>query len=74
MRDADQKDIFLHQDDCLKSNIPLYILSIKNKSIRFSFVCMQYIGKYKKSQKAVDLRIIDDKNKEIPKPEEYYQE
>jgi hypothetical protein len=35
---------------------------------------MQYIGKYKKSQKAVDLRIIDEKNNEISKPEDYYQE
>ena len=58
--DEDQSDIFVHYDDLLKANINKeFLRTIKTGNIiRFGFVCMTYIGKYRKSRKAVEIRLI----------------
>lgn len=55
--DLDGSDIFVHYDDIQKANISKdYLKSAKmGNIIRFSFGCMNYIGKYNKSRKAVEL-------------------
>jgi len=59
--DEDGSDIFVHMDDLMKANISKDTLrTIKNGNmLRLSFCCMMYIGKYKKSRKAVDIIIMD---------------
>lgn len=59
--DDDKKDIFLHNDDLVKANVPKEFLKEgkKTKALRFSFTCMNYIGRYDKSRKAVDVELID---------------
>ena len=58
--DEDESDIFVHFDDLSKANITKELLrTIKNgNSLKFCFSCLTYIGKYKKSRKAVDIRLI----------------
>lgn len=54
------KDVFIHHDDLLKANIDLK--SVKKKSpegvVKFSFSCLDYMGKYNRSRKAVELKIV----------------
>ena len=61
--DADSRDIFVHCDDLQKAGIEKErVKSYKQSegSILFSFKVMEYVGKYDKSRKAVDLIIIED--------------
>ena len=60
--DEDGSDIFVHMDDLMKANISKDTLrTIKNGNmLRLSFCCMMYIGKYKKSRKAVDIIIVNE--------------
>lgn len=55
--EEDGSDIFLHYDDLIKANIPKEFLKDdkKTKPLKFSFLCMNYIGRYDKSRKAIDL-------------------
>lgn len=55
--DHDNSDIFVYADDLAKTGLPReYLRSAKmGNVIRFSFTCMDYVGKYNKSRKAVDL-------------------
>lgn len=59
--DDDGSDIFVHMDDLMKANIPKETLrTIKNGNmLRLSFCCMSYIGKYKKSRKAIEIIILE---------------
>jgi len=60
--DEDNSDIFVHFDDIQKANITKDILrGAKNgQVVRLEFSCMNYIGKYKESRKAVNLQLIED--------------
>ena len=61
--DDDGSDIFVHYDDLMKASISKEFLKHnKQGSLRFSFCCMQYIGKYNKSRKAVDIELMRDGN------------
>jgi len=55
--EEDGSDVFVHFDDLKKSDIPKSFLKMKNKMIRFSFTLMTYLGKKKRSRKAVDLKL-----------------
>lgn len=59
--EQDGTEIFLHGDDLLKANIDLKVLKKKLNSglIRFSFSILEYMGKYKRSRKIVDLKLIE---------------
>ena len=59
--DKDGSDIFVHFDDLSKVGITKEILRTARMGnlIRFSFNCMKYIGKYNRSQKAVDLILLN---------------
>ena len=58
MKEDDGKDIFVHQDDIEMANIDVRNLSLtKNNKIAFSV--LEYVGKYKKSKKAVNLIKLD---------------
>lgn len=54
MKDDDGKEIFVHQDDIEMARIDITSLSsaLRNK---IKFQVLEYVGKYKKSQKAVNL-------------------
>ena len=56
--DEDGSDIFVHHDDLAKAGIDKVALrDAKNgKTFRFQFSCMNYIGRYNKSRKAVELK------------------
>ncbi|KAM3137941.1 hypothetical protein pb186bvf_010022 [Paramecium bursaria] len=58
--DTDKSDIFVHLDDLQKAGLSKeYLKQAKHGSqLRFQFECMKYVGKYKESRKAVDLKII----------------
>ncbi len=58
--DDDGSDIFVHFDDLMKANLSKDMLrTAKNGNvIHLSFSCMQYVGKYNKSRKAVDIQIL----------------
>ena len=58
--DLDGSDIFVHYDDLSQTKVSKNVLKQVKKGfvIRFSFSRMTYIGKYKKSKKAVDLQLI----------------
>eukprot|EP01017_Pseudomicrothorax_dubius_P003136 TRINITY_DN10378_c0_g1_i1.p1 TRINITY_DN10378_c0_g1~~TRINITY_DN10378_c0_g1_i1.p1 ORF type:complete len:467 (-),score=117.98 TRINITY_DN10378_c0_g1_i1:206-1606(-) len=58
--DSDGSDIFVHYDDLSKANISKELLrsARQGTSIRLSFGCMNYIGKYNKSRKAVDIQML----------------
>eukprot|EP01017_Pseudomicrothorax_dubius_P049639 TRINITY_DN925_c0_g1_i3.p1 TRINITY_DN925_c0_g1~~TRINITY_DN925_c0_g1_i3.p1 ORF type:complete len:480 (+),score=117.28 TRINITY_DN925_c0_g1_i3:92-1531(+) len=60
--DGDGSDIFVHFDDLSKANINRELLrSAKaGNMIRMSFGCMNYIGKYNRSRKAVDIQVLYD--------------
>lgn len=55
-------DIFVHYDDIAKANISKDLLKLAKhgERIRFTFSCMNYIGKYNKSRKAVELQLISN--------------
>jgi len=61
INDDDKSDIFVHYDDLSKANINKELLkSAKNgMSIRMSFSLMKYVGKYDKSKKATDIKLIE---------------
>ena len=58
--DEDGSDIFVHYDDLCRAGVSKEILrSAKHGNlVRFSFLCMIYLGKYNKSKKAVELEMI----------------
>ncbi|KRX00189.1 P-loop containing nucleoside triphosphate hydrolase [Pseudocohnilembus persalinus] len=56
----DGSDIFVHYDDLQKANISKEVLK-QGKSgsvIKFSFKCLNYIGRHNRSRKAVELQYI----------------
>jgi hypothetical protein len=59
--EQDSTEIFLHGDDLLKANID--IKNLKKKCVgglmRFSFSILEYLGKYNRSRKVVDLKLIE---------------
>lgn len=59
--DEDGSDIFVHYDDLLKSGVTKEFLRAAKQGIviRFSFNCMNYIGKYNKSKKAINLILLN---------------
>ncbi len=59
--DDDSSDIFVHFDDIQKAGISREVLrgAKTGQVIRLQFSCMNYIGKYKESRKAVDLVLLD---------------
>ncbi|EGR31360.1 hypothetical protein IMG5_112050 [Ichthyophthirius multifiliis] len=62
VEDSTKSDIFLHNDDLQKANISKNALlgQKQGQIIRFQFCCMEYIGKYKQSRKAVDIKLLND--------------
>lgn len=58
--DDDGSDIFVHYDDLAKANISREMLKTAKLGnvIRLTFGCMQYIGKYNKSRKAIDVEML----------------
>lgn len=59
--DDDGSDIFVHYDDLHKANITKEFLKSSKfgNSIRLSFSCLEYIGKYNKSRKATDVQFMN---------------
>jgi cold shock CspA family protein len=55
------KDLFIHHDDLLKANIDLR--KVKKEAVegvvKMSFCCLDYMGKYNRSRKAVELKIVE---------------
>lgn len=60
--DEDSTDIFVHYDDLHKAGMTKEFMRTTKQGniIRFSFTCMNYIGKYDKSRKAVELQVETD--------------
>ncbi|CAK59047.1 unnamed protein product (macronuclear) [Paramecium tetraurelia] len=58
--DEDKSDIFVHLDDLQKAGVTKEVLKTakQGSQIRFQFNCMVYVGKYKKSRKAVELKLL----------------
>ena len=58
--EQDNTEIFLHGDDLLKANIDIKNLKKRtaNGIIRFSFSILEYMGKYNRSRKVVDLKLV----------------
>lgn len=58
--DDDGSDIFVHYDDLHKANINKEFLKSARfgNSIRLTFSCMEYIGKYNRSRKATDIQFL----------------
>ncbi|CAD8180949.1 unnamed protein product [Paramecium pentaurelia] len=58
--DEDKSDIFVHLDDLQKAGVTKEVLKTckQGSLIRFQFNCMVYVGKYKKSRKAVELKLL----------------
>lgn len=59
--DDDGSDIFVHYDDLHKANINKDALKSAKlgNSIRLSFSCLEYLGKYNRSRKATDIQVIN---------------
>jgi hypothetical protein len=60
--DDDGSDIFVHYDDLHKANITKELLKSSKSggnSIRLSFSCLEYIGKYNRSRKATDIQMVN---------------
>lgn len=63
--DVDGSDIFVYADDLQKTGLPKEFLRTAkhgnlirlkvNFNCRFEFTCMNYVGKYNQSRKAIDL-------------------
>ena len=62
IKDDDFSDIFAHYEDLIKGGMTKEMLrSTKNGvTLRLAFSCMNYIGKYNKSRKAVDIQLIQN--------------
>ncbi|CAD8191182.1 unnamed protein product [Paramecium pentaurelia] len=60
--DEDKSDIFVHLDDLQKAGVTKEVLKTAKlgSQIRFQFNCMVYVGKYKKSRKAVELKLLNN--------------
>ena len=60
MKDDDQVDIFVHFDDLALAGMTKEFLKTSRVGniIRFSFSFLNYVGKYDRSVKAVDLEYI----------------
>ncbi|CAD8121583.1 unnamed protein product [Paramecium sonneborni] len=58
--DMDGSDLFVHSDDLTKAGMSKdFLRTAKHGNIiRFSFLILEYFGKYNKSRKAVDLQFI----------------
>jgi len=58
--DDDGSDIFVHYDDLIKANITKDLLRTARLGnvIRLNFSCMDYIGKYNRSRKAIDIQML----------------
>jgi hypothetical protein len=58
--DEDGSDIFVHYDDLVKANLTKELLRTAKAGniIKLSFSCMQYIGKYNRSRKAIDVQMV----------------
>jgi hypothetical protein len=61
--DIDGSDIFVHYDDLQQSGITKEFLSNTKQALflRFSFTCLNYIGKYNESRKAVNIQLLQDR-------------
>lgn len=59
--DLDGSDLFVHCDDLTKAGMTKdFLRTAKHGNIiRFSFLILEYFGKYNKSRKAVDLKLIE---------------
>lgn len=59
--DDDGSDIFVHYDDLHKANITKDFLKTSKfgNSIKLSFSCLEYIGKYNRSRKATDIQFLN---------------
>lgn len=70
LMDRDHTEIFFHNEDVIKyKGISKDFLKTcrSGNIITVSFRCIQYIGKYKLSRKAIDIRILDDRQKLLEK-------
>jgi len=58
--DEDGSDIFVHFDDLCKANVPKELLrTVRTGNVlRFNFGLMDYIGKYNRSRKAIEIQLI----------------
>lgn len=61
VKDDDFSDVFAHYEDLIKGGMTKEMLrSTKSGlTIRLAFSCMNYIGKYNKSRKAVDIQLME---------------
>jgi hypothetical protein len=59
--DGDESDLFVHYDDLKVSKLSRDILrqAKTNYFLLFSFDIVKYIGKYKESRKAINLKLIN---------------
>ena len=55
------KDLFIHHDDQLKANIDLKRIKtgLSEGVVKMSFCCLDYMGKYNRSRKAVELKLVE---------------
>jgi hypothetical protein len=61
--DCNGSDLFVHYDELLRAGLTKELIRVaKITGITFSFRCIKYYGKYDLSQKAVDVRMIQDLN------------
>ena len=62
IKDDDFSDIFAHYEDLIKGGMTKEMLRSTKAgvTIRLAFSCMNYIGKYNKSRKAVDIQLINN--------------
>jgi len=58
--DDDGSDIFVHFDDLCKANVPKELLrTVRTGNVlRFNFGLMDYIGKYNRSRKAIEIQLV----------------
>ena len=63
-RDIDSSDIFLHSDDLLKANLDLKTAMEMRpgETLKVSFCVLEYLGKYNRSKKATDIKLIEYSN------------
>lgn len=57
LKDVDRSDVFFHFSELEQANIPLKLL-LDNKTTRVTFAEVLYIGRHKKSKKAVDIELV----------------
>ena len=58
VKEEDGNEIFVHQDDIELAKIDVLSLSSSHR-LKLRFQVLEYVGKYKKSQKAVNLIKLD---------------